>query len=317
MLNLILNSLVPVFFGIGLGLVGGWTRDVDNHHVGELNALVMDFAVPASIFAAVVSTSGGTLNDQLGLAGVLTVTMLLMYAEVFVMARRAYGSTPGEAAIQAITTGLPNYASAGLPLIAALLGKGHTVSVAVAIACGSIFMSPVTLTILSLQAKRASFDAIVSAFLGACKKPIVLAPIIAVVFVFTDIHIPESLEHSFLLAGEVSGGAGLFLTGLTLSGQKLRFDTNVAIQVALANIVQPLLAAATATATAWAVGSGPQLTREAVLLAALPSGFFGILFGLRANVTHSSVGTSVVVSTALSAATLPVAIYLTAGMSAA
>ena len=29
MLNLIWNSLVPVFFGIGLGLVGGWTRDVD------------------------------------------------------------------------------------------------------------------------------------------------------------------------------------------------------------------------------------------------------------------------------------------------
>ncbi len=76
---------MPVFFGIGLGLVGGWTRDVDNHHVGELNALVMDFAVPASIFAAVVTTSRGTLIDQLGLALVLTVTMLLVYALVSVM----------------------------------------------------------------------------------------------------------------------------------------------------------------------------------------------------------------------------------------
>jgi malonate transporter len=312
MLNLILNSLVPVFFGIGLGLVGGWTRDVDNHHVGELNALVMDFAVPASIFAAVVTTSRGTLIDQLGLALVLTVTMLFVYAVVFVMARKAYGSTPGEAAIQAITTGFPNYASAGLPLIAALLGKGHTVSVAVAIACGSIFMSPVTLAIVGLQAKPASFGTIASAFLGACKKPIVLAPIIGVSFVFTGIQMPSPLEHSFLLAGEVSGGAGLFLTGLILSGQNLRFDTSVALQVVLANVVQPLLAAA----MAWAVGLGPELTREAILLVALPSGFFGILFGLRANVTHSAVGTSVVVSTALSTATLPVAIYLTAGMSA-
>jgi hypothetical protein len=59
------------------------------------------------------------------------------------------------------------------------------------------------------------------------------------------------------------------------------------------------------------------VAHSAILLAGLPSGFFGILFGLRANVTHSAVGTSVVVSTALSAATLPVAIYLTAGMSAA
>lgn len=313
MLELILNSLVPVFFGIGLGFVGGWTRDLDNHHVGELTALVMDFAVPASIFAAVVSTSRSVLGDQLGLAGVLTVTMLVVYAGVFVMARKAYGSTPGEASIQAITTGLPNYASAGLPLISALLGKEHTVSVAVAIACGSIVMSPVTLTILSLQSKPVGMRAVAVAFLGACKKPIVLAPIIAVVFVFTGIRIPVPLEKSFLLAGEVSGGAGLFLTGLILSGQAFRFDTNVAIQVGLANIVQPLLAAT----VAWAAGLGPELAREAILLAALPSGFFGILFGLRANVTHPAVGASVVASTALSAATLPVAIYLTAGMSAA
>jgi malonate transporter and related proteins len=311
MLNLILNSLVPVFFGIGLGLVGGWTRDVDNHHVGELNALVMDFAVPASIFAAIVTSSRGTLIDQFGLALVLTVTMLLVYAVVFVMAQKAYRSTPGEAAIQAITTGFPNYASAGLPLIASLLGKQHTVSVAVAIACGSIFMSPITLALIGLQAQPASFGTIVSAFVGACKKPIVLAPIIGVIFVFTGIRMPEPLEQSFLLAGEVSGGAGLFLTGLILSGQKLRFDTSVAIQVVLANIAQPLLAAA----MAWAVGLGPELTREAIVLIALPSGFFGILFGLRANVTNPAVGTSVVVSTALSAATLPVAIYLTAGMS--
>jgi hypothetical protein len=65
-------------------------------------------------------------------------------------------------------------------------------------------MSPVTLAIVGLQAKPASFGTIVSAFLGACKKPIVLAPIIGVIFVFTGVQMPEPLEQSFLLAGEVS-----------------------------------------------------------------------------------------------------------------
>lgn len=85
-------------------------------------------------------------------------------------------------------------------------------------------MSPITLAIVGLQAQRANCGTIVSAFLGAYKKPIVFPPIIRVIFVFTGIKMPEPLEHSFLLTGEESGGAGLFLTGLVLSGQKPHFD---------------------------------------------------------------------------------------------
>jgi hypothetical protein len=39
MLEIILDSLVPIFFGMGLGYVAGWTRDIDNKQVGVLNAL--------------------------------------------------------------------------------------------------------------------------------------------------------------------------------------------------------------------------------------------------------------------------------------
>jgi hypothetical protein len=74
-------------------------------------------------------------------------------------------------------------------------------------------MSPVTLAIVGLQAKPASFGTIVSAFLGACKKPVLLAPIIGVIFVLTGVQMPEPLEQSFLLAGEVSCGGGAVRDG--------------------------------------------------------------------------------------------------------
>jgi malonate transporter and related proteins len=95
--EMILNSLVPIFFGMALGYVGGWTRDVDNKHVGVLNALVMDFAVPAAIFAVVFQQSRSALLDQLPLAAILTVTMLVVYFVTYVMARRAFGASPAEA----------------------------------------------------------------------------------------------------------------------------------------------------------------------------------------------------------------------------
>ena len=52
MSHVILMALTPVFFVMALGYVAGRWRIIDNHHVSGLNALVMNFAVPASLFVA-------------------------------------------------------------------------------------------------------------------------------------------------------------------------------------------------------------------------------------------------------------------------
>jgi malonate transporter len=305
MLVIILDSLLPVFFGMALGYLGGWTRDVDNKHVAELNALVMDFAVPASMFVTVVQASRRTLLDELPLAANLSISMLILYLVTYVMARRAFGAGPGEASIQALTTSLPNYASAGLPLISALLGADHLVAAAVAIACGSIVVSPITLVILD----RTSPDkkGITTSLVSAVMKPIVLSPILAVAFVLTGIGLPDPLTKSFSLMGQVAGGAGLFLTGLILSAQKVDLGANTSIQTLLSNVAHPLLAAA----LAWLFALPPLTAREAIVLSALPVGFFGVLFGLRFNKSSEVAGTTLIASTLLSAATLSAAIYLT------
>jgi malonate transporter and related proteins len=54
--------------------------------------------------------------------------------------------------------------------------------------------------------------------------------------------------------------------------------------------------------------------REAIVLSALPVGFFGVLFGLRFKMSSEVAGTTLIASTLLSAATLAAAVYLTVGM---
>jgi len=310
MLMIILNALMPVFFGTALGYVAGWTRDVDNSHVAELNTLVMDFAVPTSIFVTVVRASRSTLLHQLPLAAILSLSMLILYAVTFVMARSVFRASASEAAAQALTTSLPNYASAGLPLVAALLGADQLVAVAVAIACGAIVMSPITLITLERNANTPGDHSIRASLVKAFRKPLIIAPAIAVAFVLTGIDLPEPLARSLTLMGQVAGGAGLFLTGLIVSAQKLRFGASVGIQTILSNIAHPLIAAG----LAFLFAVSPLTAREAIVLAALPAGFFGILFGLRFGVKSEVVGTTLIASTVLSAVTLAAAIYLTAGM---
>jgi predicted permease len=79
-IDVLLNALVPIFAVMALGYLAGWIRDIDNQHVAELNALVMDFALPASLFVATASTSRAVLLAQWPLLVVLTVSMLALYA---------------------------------------------------------------------------------------------------------------------------------------------------------------------------------------------------------------------------------------------
>jgi malonate transporter len=90
-IDVLLNALVPIFAVMALGYLAGWIRDIDNQHVAELNALVMDFALPASLFVATASTSRAVLLAQWPLLVVLTVSMLALYALSYWMQRRLFG----------------------------------------------------------------------------------------------------------------------------------------------------------------------------------------------------------------------------------
>jgi malonate transporter len=49
MTEILLDSLMPIFVVMALAYLAGWTRDIHNKHLAELNALVMDFALPLSL----------------------------------------------------------------------------------------------------------------------------------------------------------------------------------------------------------------------------------------------------------------------------
>jgi malonate transporter and related proteins len=140
-------------------------------------------------------------------------------------------------------------------------------------------------------------------------KPVVLAPIIGIVLSLSDANPPALLATSLSLIGMGAGGIALFLTGPILSSQRFMLNGNVTSGTLLKNLVQPLLAAALVAALA----APPLIAREAIILCAVPSGFFGILFGLRYGIVSLDAGSTLIASSVLSAATIPVAILLTAG----
>jgi malonate transporter and related proteins len=307
------DALLPVFAVMALGYVAGWIRDIDNHHIDELNALVMDFALPASLFVATASTSGRVLLAQWPLLVVLTVSMLVLYALSYWMQRRLFGLGSSEASVQTLTISQPNYAAVGLPLITTVFGGASTIDVALALAAGSIVLLPLTLAIVEVNKAPGgapkSFGVVLRAIGRALCKPIVLGPMLGVVFSMLGMPLPEALSRSFQLIGHAASGVALFLTGLILSAQRIELSANVWSGTFLKNVVHPLLV----VGLILALPMDGDTAQAALLLSALPSGFFGVLLGLRYDVKSHVAGSTLIVTSVASVATLPLVLVLTAG----
>jgi malonate transporter and related proteins len=308
----LLDSLVPILGVMALGYLAGWSRSVDSRHTTSLNVLVMRYALPAAVFVPTASTPWSVLIGQWRFLLVLAIVMLVLYVLVYGMQRRLFGLSATEASIQALTIAQPNYGAAGLPLIGAVFDPSHAVYVALALALGSILTSPLTLAVLEARQSNAGTRGTVAVAFSALGRsflqPIVLLPIIAIVFSYLSIHLPDFIARTFTLIGEAGAGGALFVTGVVFSAERPSLTLNVISGTLLKNLLQPLMTAALILVLPLSRDAG----RSAILLTALPCGFFGVLFGVRYGVKSQSAGSTLLVSSLMSAITLAVALVATA-----
>ena len=309
MSNAIVMALAPVFFVLLLGYAAGKFHIVDNHQVDGLNALVMDFALPASLFAATASASRNQMIEQAPLFLVFGVTMLLLYVAWYWGLRAFSDVSSSDASLQALTIGFPNLAGVGLPIVSSVLGPSGTVPVAVALASGSILISPLTLIIVEMRAGEAHAAEmpvmqILTAVRRALSKPVVLAPALGILLSLFDLKLDALADACLSLIGIAAAGVALFLTGLVLSAQSFRLDWKVVAATAASDVIRPLLA----VAVVWLFPISSEAAKTAILLAAVPSGFFGILFAVNYRLDSETAGSMVIASTGFSIATMAIAI---------
>jgi malonate transporter and related proteins len=307
MIDTILASLAPLFLVMVLGFVAGLTKDIDNRNIGSLNALVMNFALPAALLIAMAQTPRDAMIRQANVALALVVGMLIIFAAVFVIQRRLFRTDRRESALLALTASAPNVGSAGLPVVAALFSQSASASVAVAVAVAAVVATPLSLMVLEAAGRgERSIAGVASA---ALLKPIVIAPVLGLLLSLGGVALPALFDSTLTLVGQGASGAALFLTGLVLSAQPFRLTTSVGVVALMKNVVQPVLAGALALLLL----QGEE-ARVAVVLMAVPSGAFGVLFAIRYGVPSTQVGTTLIVSTVASAVTLAASIVLSASI---
>jgi malonate transporter and related proteins len=304
MITLLADALVPIFAGLLLGYIAGLRGILDNQNVRTLITFVMSFAVPCSLFLSSAQTARTELQKQVGAALVLLIVYAVIYAISFFWARSSQQLRTSESADLALTVSFPNSAAVGLALLTSVFGARSMVTVATSIALGSITISAITLAILEAERDPAgeglSFRHFALSLLNSGKKPIVLAPLLGLVFSYAGVHLPSYASRSLAMIGSAAAGSALVLTGLIVSAQKFEFAGNTVVAVFLKNLLQPGLA----LGIAMLLHLSLEQTRYVTLISAIPCGFFGIVFGKGYDVNPKLASSGLIESYVLGVVTL-------------
>ena len=304
MVGMLAVALVPIFFGLLLGYGAGISKAVDNLNVRTLVSLVMNFALPCMLFLAIVQAPRDILWSQGRVILVMIAVFAVLHGATYYFGRRVLGTNAPDSAVLALTVAFPNFTAVGLPLLDAVYGAHSTVTVAAGLATGAMTISPITLAVLegTSPAGRAMTGTARTgrAILRAIRRPVVWAPAAGLLAVWLNLQLPAYAARSLNVIGSATAGAGLFLTGLIVSAQKFEMDWKVLLVTAAKNVAQPALCLLIAKAVSLPL----DLTRCAVLMMAIPCGYFGLVFGKGFDSSPISASSTLVISYAVGVVTL-------------
>jgi malonate transporter len=256
MISVIIGALLPVMVTLVLGVLAGWHHDYDLRAARSLNHVVLVYALPLALFAGTTTVPRAELIGDWPLLVVLLAAtaipfLLALLVDLYIVRR-----TLRAAALQAMAFGFPAIAFTGIPILSPLIGSNATVVVDFAGLTGNIIILPTTLVLLSFAQVRgdsdggdrqSTGDGIAAALKGSLLQPVVLSPLLAIVLVLLNIHLPAVVSGSLRLLGSTVGGISLFASGIILQSQRLTISLPAAVSSVARLVIIPGLTYAALT----------------------------------------------------------------------
>lgn len=315
-----ISVLLPVLFVLVIGYWAGRSKKFDADQVNGVNELVLDFALPAIMFVGIVKTTGSDAPPETAFLIAMFIGIVGFYLAVLVVSMTLLRHSLGEAALQACSLSFPSVAFMGIPIFKGLFGEGSLLSIASATVLANLTIAPLTVVLLEMHAKRSTREQsagegelavligdIRNGLMSSLVKPMVLAPLCAVAVVLLGLRIPKEIDDMLLLIGSTTSGVALFAAGLVTAAHRIHFSAEIFGNVAVKMIAQPLVMAGLVVVLAVA----PPLSREAILMCAIPTSAFSTLLAPRYGVYENEAASTLVLTTMAMIVVMPLAIALT------
>ena len=295
--NVIFDVLAPVAILVGLGAALGPRLHID---VGGLSRLAYNVFGPAFIFAVL---AGADLERgvvaRLVLAGLAGMASAVALA---VLWSRITGAGYELTAATAITSSYGNVGNAGLAIVAFSLGDQ-------ALPVAGVLMLTINLTglVLSVGLAEARSRSPLPALGKALATPMAIAGAISLLVNLSGVDLPVVVDRSIGLLADALIPVMLLTLGMQLAKSgRPTWSNDLGVVLVAKLALAPLVAGLAASA----LSLGGDFLDAVVIQSAMPPAVFAAVIAIESDLAPDRVTAAVVLTTLLSALTLPVVLLV-------
>ena len=320
MMMTVLDTTLPIVVTLLLGFFAAWHHDFTSSDAPILNRMVLTYAVPMAIFAGTISISREYLIESLPLFTTITAGVVITYIVVYFISRLLLRLSLSASALVAVAVAGPAVPFFGPAILEGVFGTSGAVPMAIGSIVINVTIVPFTvylLTVGKMKSEQAENDKEIEEDAGSIfiehlketvQKPLVWAPILAVIIVFSGLDLSSLFGKSLNLLGSSASGVALFASGIMLAAYKIRLDFLTWFIVILKNIAAP----AAIYFAASALGLDHKTVAQAVITMAIPAMPIIVVFAIEYKVAEKNMPSALLLSTILSPLTIGGFIYLLA-----
>lgn len=305
MLAIFLQTL-PFFAVIGLGYWAGRSGFFSREATAYLTKFVFYFALSAMLFGFAANMSlGDIFEPRATVAYLWGCTLVYLIALSVAFARRR---PLAEASMEAHTAIIGNTGFLGVPMLVLLLGDNAAPTIILVLVIDLIVFSTLLTMIVTVSREGRITPGLLRTIpMGLLKNPMIVAMAAGLGWAATGFALPQPANAFLSLLGSAATPGALFAIGASLANNAAERVT-VASWLTFAKLVLHPLAVAFAALFLFNVD--PYAAGVLVAAAALPVAGNVYMLAQHFNIAVARVSAAILISTALSVASLPLVIGL-------
>ncbi len=305
---LILGAILPVIITVLIGYISGKRKDFNWQQAGDINKIVMLYALPLSIFSNMVMTPRHIVMSMGPVAIAIILALILSFLIPLAIARYICKRFLALSTLQALAIGSPAVPFIGTSVLAFLFGTVSASLITVSSITQNVFQLPLVMILMSVATGDKSQNiSFATRVINAIKQPVVWSPVVALILVLMDIHIPETVSMSLGLLGKASGGLALFAAGIVLYTRSIVITSATIITVIARNILVP----GACYLILLKMGFSMEQIKQVVLTMAIPVGSIAIIIAMQYKSGEQEMASTMALSIITSIITMGAFIFLT------